>query len=147
MRCSEIKPFVCPALHGREMKCDLHVTWLDDGRIVVVASERDDNPGASVTNAAEFIATWACARLELDPQLLVWIEHYPASRRRPRHSFDLATFKFQPGTGGAGWPTRFFLDKGQLPWTFGRPNWRPMTSDDFAELKLRMPANMEARGE
>lgn len=45
---------------------------------MVIATELSDNPGVSVTNFAEGLATLVCRRFSIDPEKLIWIEHYPA---------------------------------------------------------------------
>lgn len=62
----EYKPYGRPA-----SRCEVEV---HDN--VVVATELDDNPGVSITNAAEVAASAACRRFGIDPHALVWIEHY-----------------------------------------------------------------------
>ena len=44
-------------------------------RVVVVATEVEDNPGASITNAAEKCASQVCEHFEIHPSRLVWVEH------------------------------------------------------------------------
>jgi hypothetical protein len=50
---------------------------------ILVASDR--GIGVSVTNACETIATEAVRRFGLDPERLVFIEHYPADGADSRH--------------------------------------------------------------
>lgn len=73
--------------------CRLAV-FRDATRFLCVVSELDDNPGMSVTNAAEAINDKLRREYGDD---VVQIEHYPRGIRP--HSFDLVTV-----TGGtAGW--------------------------------------------
>jgi len=68
-------PFV--GLLGREAVCHVRV-YRHGGQVVVVLCELPDNPGTSVTNAAEIIAdeVWALeGRPPLDRYIVV--EHYP----------------------------------------------------------------------
>jgi hypothetical protein len=60
---------------------------------VVICSELSNNPGASITNAAETIAAEVIKGHRLRTPL-VWIEHYPAESRRPsaEETFDLVIF-------------------------------------------------------
>src|SRR5687767_704206 len=44
--------------------------------VVVIATELDDNPGASITNAAEECAAQVCHRCRIHPSRLIWVEHY-----------------------------------------------------------------------
>lgn len=141
----EIRQFCYPGLHGREAWADLTLYDLADGGTLVVASERPDNPGASVTNAAEQLATWAAFRLEFEPEQLVWVEHYPAvgygqiarragqqARRNEgtvHETYDLVTFELHRGAwrdAGVLWPP--------VPWRLARPEWRPTREDDWRHL-------------
>lgn len=60
---------------------------------LVVAEETGE--GQSVTNACEVIATEVVKRYGLDPERMLFIEHYPAEQR-PRYgeSFDLVRFRW-----------------------------------------------------
>ena len=60
---------------------------------LVVAEETGE--GQSVTNACEFIATEVVKRYDVDPERMLFIEHYPAAQR-PTYgeSFDLVTFRW-----------------------------------------------------
>lgn len=60
-----------------EEKARCRVRIWDGEQTVVVYSEDAENPGMSVTNAAEVIATGVVADFNLDPQRTRWIEHYP----------------------------------------------------------------------
>src|SRR4051794_20817669 len=65
-------------LHGRPARCGLEIVELPNGRTVVIATELSDNPGVSITNFAEKLASLVCKMFDIDPTTLVWIEHYPA---------------------------------------------------------------------
>jgi hypothetical protein len=71
---------------------------------VVVVSEHPDNPGMSITNAAEYIATQFAKAVNLDPGRCIWIEHYPAEIYRDFYddlpSYDLITFSWERGRDG-----------------------------------------------
>ena len=72
--------------------------------LILVASELADNPGASITNTAELLATALVQRWGIDPERAVLIEHYdPASYRGlPREpTFDLLTFRWFGGCAAA----------------------------------------------
>jgi hypothetical protein len=142
----KIERFRFPGLYGCVAWCDLERVELTDGRVVVIVSEREDNPGVSVTNFAEELATILCHRYSIEPKRLVWIEHYPAGtcpvcngtgrrhggkaccaacrgsgRRRERATYDLVTFMTVP-----------FGDD----WRFQEPKWRPMSEVDWKALGL-----------
>ncbi len=105
--------------------CGLAVIWLHDARTVVVATEREDNPGTSVTNAAELLATAVVKTFCLDPDKLVWVEHYaPGRLHGRREDLDLVTF----GTVHVDRANRFV--------SFADPSWRPMQANDWQALGL-----------
>ena len=108
--------FVYKGYHGCESKCEIEIQrMIYVGRVVVVATELPDNPGTSITNMAEQLATQVCRAQNIAPQHLVWIEHYPGG------SWDLVTF---------GWDWRVGA--------FAYPEWRPLAlADDSPWEKLR----------
>lgn len=115
-----IFPFI--AENGRRSRCGIDVHPLDDGRVVVICTELPDNPGMSITNAVEQIATAVVRGQRIIPERLVWIEHWPAASRGGGPStWDLVTFKLSQ----------------RSIWEFRYPSWRPMTPLDWAELDLK----------
>jgi hypothetical protein len=79
----------------------LSYCWLriytTQGRSIVFATEMPDNPGTSITNAAERLATEVTRTFRLALDTLTWIEHYPKRQANHGHpslpaSFDLVTF-------------------------------------------------------
>ena len=81
--------------HGSTSKCgvDLYKFTLDGpGRHVLIVTELADNPGTSVTNMAEQLATHICQDLDIPPQGLVVIEHCPEGLFP--ESYDIVTFDF-----------------------------------------------------
>jgi hypothetical protein len=68
--------------------------------VIVVLSEMPNNPGTSVTNRAEAIATLVRAKYlgtHLDPSAIRWIEHYPPGRGIDKdESFDWISFTWHP---------------------------------------------------
>ena len=147
MTSRKLCPFRFRGLHGCRSHCDLEIISLDDRRTVIIATERSDNPGTSVTNIAEVLATLVCAMLEVEPDRLVWIEHYtPDScpvcggsgrradslqcrgchgqgKRRERDTYDLVTFAKKAASCG---------------WVFSDPNWRPMSEEDWKTFGLEL---------
>lgn len=132
-------------LHGRPARCGLEIIELSDGRTVVIATELSDNPGVSVTNFAEELATIVCRMFLIDPRKMIWIEHYPAdpcsacagsgetksgascrachgrgTRREPA-SYDAVTFTIRKVRG---------------EWLLSEPLWRPMKEANWRELGL-----------
>ena len=72
--------------------CDIEVHRRSDGKYVFVATELPDNPGTSVTNFAEHLATAMRSQYALKPEELIWIEHYPEAQNRRKEDFDLVRF-------------------------------------------------------
>lgn len=90
--------------------------------VVVIVTELQDNPGASITNTAESCAAQVCVYFNIHPSRLVWIENYD-ERALPRcqwahyrptgESYDLVSFDFRSA--------RAINDGGP---TLGRPTWK-----------------------
>ncbi len=72
--------------------CDIEAHRRSDGKYVFVATELPDNPGTSVTNFAEHLATAMLSRHGLKPEDVIWIEHYPEATNRRKEDFDLVRF-------------------------------------------------------
>ena len=71
-------PYAYEGPDGRQSLCNLDVMVGPQGATLVICSERADNPGADTTKAAVRIAVQLCReRPEIDPELMIWIEHYP----------------------------------------------------------------------
>jgi len=94
---------------------------------VVMATESPTNESISITNAAEFLAQQVCEQLSIDPNRLVWIEHYPAESVREKDTFDLVQFTRRG-------------DK------FALPRWTPM-GHEAAEALLASPDALNRREE
>lgn len=94
-------------------------------RYIVQMTEMEDNPGMSVTNAPEFVATEVLHKFlpKADPDIITWIEHYPP-RGNHIHIAETFDFVFMKFDG-----KRFHLDTKRHP-------WKRMTEDDFKELGL-----------
>ena len=121
--CVRIDSFQYHDCWGRLGACAIEALKLRDGRVTVIATELRDNPGMSITNAAEYVATELCQYLGVDPVHLVWIEHYgyPAPAGFPKRTYDLVTFaRITPGE------SRFFHE----------PTWRVMKEADWQSLGL-----------
>jgi hypothetical protein len=64
--------------HGCDSKCGLEIKRHDE-KITVVLTELDDNPGTSVTNMIEHLATMVYHQFlkGIPVENITWIEHYP----------------------------------------------------------------------
>jgi hypothetical protein len=121
-------PFLFCGERGRVSVCDMDVESLDDGRVVVICTEREDNPGTCVTHSATFLARTVCRYWSLHPAHLVWIEHNPARGEGAGclvATWELVTFK---------WDGR----SASIP-KFYDPAWRPMEHIDWWVLGLSPP--------
>lgn len=94
-----------------------------DVRQFIVISERPDNPGASITNCAEFAAPQIAALLGIPWERAVFIECYPAEPTLERYdpTFDRIRVKGPlecvPGFSGRSQVPRLALDQ---------PGWQPL---------------------
>jgi hypothetical protein len=81
---------------GRLCRCDLYV-YREGDAAVVVASEHEDNPGASITNTYEDLATGVWQKLGLPIDQVTWVEHYGAQAYGVRidETFDWVTLERQ----------------------------------------------------
>lgn len=124
-------------LHGCQSICSLELLFLQDGRVVAIATELPNNPGTSVTNVAEHLASTVCDRFGIDPAKLVWIETYgyPAPGERQR-TFDSVTFaRREPEP--IRWSTAVLRQHPDgWPGYFEDPSWRPMEDEDWQALGL-----------
>lgn len=102
--------------------CGLRLFTAPTGDSVVIATELPDNPGMRLTNAAEEVAGAVCQDFGLDPERLVWIEHYPE-----RLAGDNYGHQSEPATFDA---VTFTWDGQQ----FSNPQWRPLAPAELAFL-------------
>ena len=101
---------------GCESCCDIQAHKRGDGKYVFIATELPDNPGTSVTNYAEHLATAMRRQYGLKPQEMIWIEHYPEAKDRRKEDFDLVRFVATDGD------------------SFGSPVWTRLTEQAVDEL-------------
>lgn len=87
----------------------------------VIASELPDNPGTSVTNMAEELATRVCRENNISPHWLLWIEHYPKSESREDATWTEVAFTFDWGRSG-------------FPCKFSTPKWWRLSDAQMATL-------------
>jgi hypothetical protein len=115
-------------MHRRLGVCAIEAIALPESGIAVIATELKDNPGMSITNAAEYVATAVCKKLRLGPHLLVWIEHYgyPSPVPKLTRTYDRVTF------------ARITPDQELF---FHEPNWSAMKEQDWRALGLEPRPN------
>lgn len=97
-------------------------------RYIVMMTELLDNPGTSVTNAAEIIAQVVMDRFlfHCDPNAVTWIEHYPprgdSYTLRIQESFDRVNLTHNG--------SRFRLDESN------GPGWTHLNADDLKKVGI-----------
>jgi len=133
-----IAHFEFRGFQGKPAICQLEILQLRDGRRAVIATEREDNPGTSVTNVAEHLASHVCDHFGIEPDKLVWIEHYgyPVHGVKRERTYDLVTFSRRN-------PERVLWSQAVLrykpdgwPGYFADPDWKPMDAADWSALGL-----------
>jgi len=77
---------------GCDASCDIEVHGRSDGKYVFIATEVADNPGTSITNYAERLATAMRKQYDLKPEDVIGIERYPDAKDRRKEDFDLVRF-------------------------------------------------------
>ena len=77
---------------GCDSCCDIEAHRRTDGKYVFIATELPDNPGTSITNYAEHLASALRGQYGLKAEEVIWIEHYPESKDRRKEDFDLVRF-------------------------------------------------------
>lgn len=112
----QLELFAYLAGNGDDGVCLLERIDLPDDRVVIACLQAPGNAGRSITNAAEDIAGQVCARFEISPSQLVWLEHYPSDEPE---SWERVRFLFSPERG-----------------RFHDPVWTPMTADLWSDLGL-----------
>ena len=88
---------------------------------VVIATELEDNPGTSVTNAAERLATAIWHLLERPLNGMIWVEHYTdrafiGGRPTFKERFDIVEFEADSWQG------------------LKKPKWRSSTKEEVEAL-------------
>ena len=79
---------------GSDCACHIRVWRFPDGKNVVLATELEPSPGASVTNTAERWAAEVCREYDLNPLRTIFIENYDRRSSDTDPSFPSETFDF-----------------------------------------------------
>ena len=113
--------FYYQGFHGCDSFCQIEIHQ-KPGQVVIIATEDNDNEGTSITNMAEHVATRVCHQFKINPDHLVWIEHYPQRGYRGDipESWDIVQFeqiRHQDGT-----------------FRLKHPKWSPFTEKALAVL-------------
>ncbi len=98
-----------------------------DGAATVILTELPDNPGTSVTNAIEDIATLIYKErlADLAADAITWIEHYP-QRGKIAETHDRVILQWEPST--PHWQGGRVAGTGK----FSHPTWMPMKREEVA---------------
>jgi hypothetical protein len=123
---------------GTASQCGIRI-WTDGPRgataptrYIIMMTELADNPGTSVTNACEMVATEVLLTMlpKADPDLITWIEHWPprglGTRAVLPETFDFVYLKYDG--------VKFRMDTVGVAGT--RHPWKRMTADDLRELGI-----------
>ena len=115
-----------PGFRNCYSKCDLEIVRSVGRTTLVICTELENNPGTSVTNAAEIIATRLCQEdPTIDPEGLIWVEHYPersAGRKQTPYpeTWDMVVFTHRAGR------------------TFRRPTWRRVSAEEVQTIRQKI---------
>jgi len=109
--------FAYKARNRKDGICLIERINLPDGRIVMAMIQVAGNPGNSITNTVETICYQLCERFKLQPDRVVWLQHYDYN---DREDWTMVSFKREP-------PDRPFED----------PAWDRMTPELWDDLGLQ----------
>jgi hypothetical protein len=111
-----------------DSKCGVRIV-VEGQKATVFLTELDDNPGTSVTNAVEDIATLLYKESNLlvgiPPEAITWIEHYP-QRGTISETYDRVLLSWYPTV--SHWQSGKVIGIG----SFANPRWIPMKKEDVA---------------
>lgn len=72
--------------------CGIQVLKIDNSqKVMILATELKNNPGTSITNAAENVATEVMRMLNMQYDNMIWIEHY--ENENEEDTFDYVRFE------------------------------------------------------
>lgn len=98
--------------------CGLKIVKKSNKTIVIATELYDNNPGTSVADWNTKLAKELCAKFEIDPKSIVFIEHTPDKETKLK--FNLESF-FQ---------VKFDFENDQ----FVNPNWKQITKEEVDKL-------------
>jgi hypothetical protein len=111
-----------------DSKCGVRII-VEGQKATVFLAELDDNPGTSVTNAVEDIATLLYKESNLLvgilPENITWIEHYP-QRGKIAETYDRVLLSWEAQV--PHWQGGKVVGRG----AFARPVWKPMQKAEIA---------------
>ncbi|BAZ18835.1 hypothetical protein NIES4071_107200 (plasmid) [Calothrix sp. NIES-4071] len=110
-----------------DSKCQLSIYDTKNNTIVVV-SDLGYGSGTSITNCAAQLCTLVVKDYNLNPEKLIWIEHYPKSSSRSfPESYDLVNFDVSILA-----PSRLTRNNvlTEVEYVFNNPRWQSLLSGD-----------------
>jgi hypothetical protein len=111
-----VHPYEADASLRSRCRVRLYLPSEDKDAAVVICSELSNNPGTSVTKAAQLIAAEIIEHFKL-PEPPVWIEHYPKEATDGEaEQFDLVVF--------AHYEVAQTMRGGAFRKEIGRPTWK-----------------------
>ena len=127
--------FTYTGLHRQPSFCYLRIVDNYNGKVLVVATDPGDLPdekeeyGASVTNAAELIATQVCREYSIPYRMLDYVERYvrPSSIHQHKRS---GSWTFEET-----WDRVSFTEYGGR---LVRPDWGPVSQQEIVDIKKRV---------
>lgn len=115
-----VSRYLHPTPHGGQCRVRIYLPGDELDAPVVICSELPNNPGDSVTDAAQAIAAEVVRGHRLRTPM-VWIEHYPPGARRTgaAETFELVSFSDYEVD-----ESRSHLGERRL--SIGEPDWKPL---------------------
>lgn len=107
-------PFRYWGFRNTPSHCRIRVFEPNGQPLVVLATELPDNPGTSITNFAEQLATQIGELLAAPLETLVWIEHYPERGAKPHERESFALVSFTRTALGLSTPRWRHLDRAEV---------------------------------
>lgn len=110
----QLDHFAFPGYGNQVSYCDLLVYTAEE---IAIATELKDNPGASITNRADVLATQIVRNLDMNPNKFMLIEHYDArSYGDPNEAerFALVTFTWNKAAERFESPNWVHIDRDYL---------------------------------
>lgn len=109
------KHFPYAGFHGCESWCNLQITGSAKLALVVM-EEADDNPGTSITNRSEKIASQIVSTFDMHPHRCIFVEHYLPHPHRVLAEYKIVTYSWHVGDAST-------------------PEWTEITNTQFQALR------------
>lgn len=112
--------------YGAIALCRLQMLRKGDTALVMF-TELEDNPGTSVTNASEKLATMVVQEFELAPHKCLFVEHYPADRLTGKgETYSIVNYEWENADRAKGMPVA------------REASWEHLEAPDASALLLRL---------